>query len=291
MSVQPRGTNGEGQGDLDDDEPEEATSPGTTSGSYARGFSAQLRGVSLWDLVQMECLARSRLIVRVVGDGGVGYLYFDNGQVLHATTAQRTGEPAAIEILGWTNGSFQPCERAWPERSTIATSHEALILQAAQLRDESRASNLVAFPGGEGRKPPGAPATGETLEYVELEEIPDAQQGEVNMRGSNSNDVAPPARSARLEPGGDFSVMMRLGANGAVITNRGGGDDFAETVAYAERLLVLVGELLGLEAFSAIECSFVAGRCLVFTEGEGEIVAVRPRPEANLQPLRQRLGL
>lgn len=95
----------------------------------------------------MECLARSHRVVQVVGEGGVGYLYFDRGQIVHATTAQRTGEAAALEILAWTNGSFQSCERGWPVHPSIRTSHEGLILQVAQLRDESGASNLVAFPG------------------------------------------------------------------------------------------------------------------------------------------------
>ena len=84
----------------------------------ARGFSAQLRGVGLWDLVQMECLARSRVVVRVVGEGGVGYLYFDRGRVMHAVTAHYAGERAALEILSWSNGSFQACDRAWPDRET-----------------------------------------------------------------------------------------------------------------------------------------------------------------------------
>ena len=73
----------------------------------------------------MECLARSHRVVQVVGEGGVGYLYFDRGRIVHATTAQRTGEAAALEILDWTNGSFQSCERGWPAQATIRTSHEA----------------------------------------------------------------------------------------------------------------------------------------------------------------------
>ena len=119
-----------------------------------RGFSARLKGAGLWDLVQMECLSRAHRTVQVVGEGGVGYLYFDRGHIIHASTAQRTGEAAALEILGWTNGSFQTCDRPWPEQRTIVTSHEGLILQAAQLRDEGASSNLVAFPARGARRAP-----------------------------------------------------------------------------------------------------------------------------------------
>lgn len=278
-----------------------AATPATATG--ARGFSAQLRGVGLWDLVQMECLARSRIVVQVVGEGGVGYLYFDRGQIAHAATSQHTGEAAALEILSWMNGSFQPCDRAWPERPTIATSHEALILQAAQLRDERGASNLVTFPG---RIASAQPALGverpfdEAFEDIELTEV--EEQGESSMRNSTSDEVSAAPKTSRgdARAGGgemraenttDFSVVMRLGPNGAIVNNRGGSEELGETIAYVHRLLELTGDLLGLEAFTAVECTFAEGRCLVFSEGEGQVVVLRPLPEANLQALRERLGL
>ncbi len=122
----------------------------------SRGFSAQLRGASLWDLVQIECLSRSRRSMQVVGEGGVGYLYFDRGRVVHATTAQAVGEAAALEILAWTNGSFQASDRPWPEQPSIQTALEGLLLRAAQLRDEA----ARVQPGGvPGRGPAGRPTT------------------------------------------------------------------------------------------------------------------------------------
>jgi len=275
-------------------------STGAAALPTARGFSAHLRGASLWDLVQMECLGRSHRAVQVVGEGGVGYLFFDRGQIVHAATAQRQGEAAALEILGWTNGSFQSCDRAFPAQPSIRTSHEGLILQVAQLRDESGASNLVAFPAR------GTPEEAladdheryEELELTELEaqvEEPD-EEGESAMRSSGIDEVAvtpkPAANGGRAElgAGGDFAVVMRLGPNGAVLSNRGGNEDLAETIAYSHRLLQLTGELLGLEKFAAVECGFTDGRCIVFAEGD-EVVALKPRPEANLQVLRERLGL
>lgn len=277
-----------------------------------RGFSAQLRGASLWDLIQMECLSRSHRVVQVVGEGGVGYLYFDRGRIVHATTAQRTGEAAALEILDWTNGSFQSCERGWPAQATIRTSHEGLILQAAQLRDERSASNLVAFPA---RGAAGDDVDRyEELELTELDETEEEraagaqaarEEGAAEMRSPGSDEAAPTpkpvangangangANNGRTElgPVGDFAVMMRLGPNGAVVSNRGGNEEMAETVAYSHRLLQLTGELLGFEKFSAVECGFVDGRCIVFSDGD-EVVTLRPRPEVNLQALRERLGL
>ena len=85
--------------------------------------------------------------------------------------------------------------------------------------------------------------------------------------------------------------MLRLGARGEIIKNSGGSEELAETVAYVRRLTELAGELLGLDGFTAFECTFAQGRCLVFVESNGDTVVLRPRPEANLQALRERLGL
>lgn len=278
----------------------------------SRGFSAQLRGASLWDLVQIECLSRSRRSMQVVGEGGVGYLYFDRGRIVHATTAQAVGEAAALEILAWTNGSFQASDRPWPEQPSIQTALEGLLLRAAQLRDEAAASNLVAFPGRT-----GSALDEEIFEELEIgdEEEEGEPEGEGPMRSSNIDDaitgVKDPRGVARPEIAGDFTVVMRLGPNGAIVSNRGGSEELAETVAYVQRLLQLTGEMLGLGEFSAMECTFsqadagagsgplgrgdarprAQGRWLIFADSADETVALRPRSDGNLQPLRERLGL
>ncbi len=85
-------------------------------------------------------------------------------------------------------------------------------------------------------------------------------------------------------------MVIRLSASGTV-TNRGGSDELAEAVAYVHRLAQLSGEILGLDAFTAMECTFTTGRCLIFNDGNGDVVAVRPNPDTNLQTLREKLGL
>jgi hypothetical protein len=268
------------KGDNVDDE--DRTAPGVQPGR-AVGFRARLAGVGLWDLVQMECLAGSRACVLVTGEGGLGYLYFAHGNIVHAVTADQAGEAAALEILSWTNGTFQPCDRPWPEAATIATSHEGLILQAAKRRDES--SNLVAFPGRGAGEPAGA---SDGLDDVEMLEI-DEEGAAADMRSPNEHEAPPAARTEA--PGGDFFAMLRLGPRGEIIKNSGGSEQLAETAAYVRRLTELAGELLGIGRFSAFECTFSTGRVITFVESNGDTVVLRPRPEANLQALRERLGL
>jgi hypothetical protein len=287
-----------GASDIDD---EDTTMPGVKPGAKASasvGFRARLAGVSLWDLVQMECLARSRTVVLVTGEAGIGYLYFDGGQIVHAVTTELAGQQAALEILGWTNGSFQPCDRPWPETGTIVTSHEALLLEAAQRRDEGQRSNLVSFPRS-GRAPVTEELTPvadgfEDLELDEFEQLEEAEEvGTVGTRSSKVDDAPPEAAAAaRADEGnGDFQVMLRLAASGAVVRSHGASEEQAELIAYVKRLVDLTGELMGLDDFTALEFVFAGGRCVMFTDSNGDTVVLRPKPETNLQPIRDRLWL
>jgi hypothetical protein len=89
----------------------------------------------------------------------------------------------------------------------------------------------------------------------------------------------------------DFQMILRLGADGNVALNEGGTQDFADLVAYAARLTELIGAQLGAERFMAMECSFKAGRCFVVLEKNGDVLALRPRPDADVASLRSLLGL
>lgn len=127
------------------------------------------------------------------------------------------------------------------------------------------------------------------------------------MMGGRLNQPGAPVPIKREDPLPDFAVMIRVAPNGSIIKNKGGTEELAGLVAYTQRLVELVGEVLGLDRFVAMECTFVedagaasspagaaggvAPRCLMFTEANGDTVALRPRPESNIQPLRESLGL
>lgn len=259
------------------------------------GFRAHLRGASLWDLVQMECLARTRGVFQVTGEGGVGYLFMSDGHVVHAVTRRLDGEAAALEILGWTNGSFQACDRMWPPRPTIDVAYEKLILQVAQRRDEEQqfSSNLVAFPGSAGAGGGVVTSVADQFEILEIAEEPSGDEEERGaMRNTGGIQTGGPAEPpGRGDPTAPFPVVIRLGPGGVVVSSKGASDDQAEAVAYAHRLAQLAGELLGLDPFTAMECTFAQGRCLIYADANGDVVAVRPAADGTLLPLRERLGL
>jgi hypothetical protein len=252
------------------------TSKGPDGGAPASdvrsGFQAQIKGASLGDLVQMECLAGSQRAVRVTSGANVGYLYFRGGAVVHAIARSLVGEAAALDILSWSDGSFEPAEREWPPRESVTCSWQSLLLRAAQARDERAAQSVVAIRsdarGGRAKATP-VPPVGESVEFQ----------------------ATPLEVAGHVLRGEDFQVVLRLDADGAITVNRGASQDFADIVAYACRLTELIGTQLGAERFMAMECSFKSGRCFIVLEANGDVVALRPHPSSDAAGMRNLLGI
>src|SRR4051812_40623590 len=110
------------------------------------GFRVSLEGAALPDFVQMECLANTSRVFRVTSGHRIGYLFFNRGQMIHALSGDHVGEPAALEILKWRDGSVEPCNVGWPDAPTIHSTWQNLLLLSAQARDESGRHKLVSFP-------------------------------------------------------------------------------------------------------------------------------------------------
>jgi hypothetical protein len=259
-----------------------ASSDSGPSSDGRTGFQAQIKGASLGDLVQMECLAGSHRAVKVTSGGNVGYLYFRSGAVVHATARALVGESAALEILSWSEGSFEPVDREWPVKESVACGWQSLLLRAAHARDERAAQSVVAL-RSDGRGPAIPSANGQAMarskpapalvpETVEFQATPIEIAGHV----------------LRSE---DFEVVLRLDADGSLAVNRGGSQDFADIVAYACRLAEIIGTRVGIERFMAMECTFKGGRCFLVLEANGDVVALRPNATSEVSALRSLLGL
>jgi hypothetical protein len=231
------------------------------------GFRAQLRDASLPDLVQMECLSQSHRAIRVTTVGDIGYLYFASGRIVHAATLEMEGEAAAFEILQWTQGTFEPCQREWPSRPTITVSWQTLLILSAQARDERR-HNVVKLPAG--RERPSQPDV-----------APASKEREV-MRST-----LPEPIFKKDEP----RLLLRLNSESAVLSNQGASEDYAEMVAYTCLLGDIIGGLFGMDQFRALEYTSKEGKAIIYRELSGDVVALKPVNDASVSDLRERLGL
>jgi hypothetical protein len=239
---------------------------GPPSGVRGSGFQARIKGANLADLVQMECLAGSKRAVRVTSGELVGYLFFRGGNVVHALARSLIGEAAALEMLGWDEGTFDPAERDWPSKDTITCNWQSLLLRAAQARDEKLAGSVVVLHAdGRAKSRPAPAPAGESIEF----------------------DVTPIQVAGHTLRSEDFQLFLRMNRDGGILVNQGGSHEFADIAAYALRLAQLIGDGLGIERFVAMECTFKEGRCFIVVEDSGDVVALKPHPKTDAGSLRE----
>jgi hypothetical protein len=213
-----------------------------------------LQDASLWDLIQFECMRRSRRIVRVSSRGLLGFVFFRDGDVVHATTGRQNGEAALGEMLNWQEGVFETWTGSWPDRETINTPWQRVLLEVAQAKDEARAPKLLSFPPREGMGPKAVGA------------MPPPRP------------LPGPVESVTLSPGGK-------------VIGGSSGSDLPEAAAYAVELADLVGEFLGLDGMRSLEAEFDTVHYFVGRTGEGNVVAAKAGRVDDLEPLKKELKL
>jgi hypothetical protein len=236
----------------------------STSGTVAvakipRGFEGLIRGATLADLVQMECLAMTTTAVRIDRGEQSGHIFFSRGQVVHAETGGLRGEAALTELIGWPDGSFSIEEGIRPYEETITRHWQSLLIEAVQLNDEMR-SDLPATP------PPMSNSTMSTRSKI----------NETALR-EVFND--PEVQSAAYFSGDEALIDGKSDT----------ADDLHITFSYVVQLARLIGESLGAENLQEIQIIAPEYRslCVLSTN---ETVALMTTAKANLTALSRKLN-
>jgi hypothetical protein len=267
------------------------------------GFRASLSGAALPDLVQMECLALTEGSFRVISGGQVGYLFFQRGQLTHALVDDLSGEDAALEILEWQRGTFEPCRVAWPEQPTITMNWQNLLLMSARQRDESGRRRLTAVPDRDrddretstnmrSLTPPPKPSRsipGPASATRPASTLPPPVR-------DTSRDTQPSALHAEASPLSTppahlDQAFVRLDAEGNVVASRGDVEELSQVASYAARLSELIGDALGMTSFSGLESTHEAGRHVIHVDAERGVVALRAPLSADLSAIRKKFDL
>jgi hypothetical protein len=250
------------------------------------GFRAQLNGENLADLVQMECLSGRERVIRISSGGEVGYMYFRGGQIVHAISRRGIGETAVLEILRWNDGTFEPCNAGWPDRDSISSNWQNLLLLAAQHRDEAGRHNLVAFPRPAARsaalRPSSVPPPSSSSKPARSEG-PSGLSGLNSVGAANSDSPAPILAQVR--------AAVRVDPSGKIVSSKGLADELSQVAAYASRLAELIGDGLGMSGLRSIEVLQPSTRTLICKEKSGMTFALTAAPEADLSNVREKLGL
>jgi hypothetical protein len=277
------------------------------------GFEGHLRGASLADLIQLECMSGVRAAVSVHSLGRQAYLFFEGGRITHALCGDLQDEAAVLEILGWDTGTFGSNDRVWPARPAMTTPWQQLVMTAAQRRDEqereqvrsgaqalrrssspdagSAAPRVVALPSRVpvSSKPPPRSVPPEAL--ASTESGARAEAGAINPQSATGSRVArvrgaEPARA----PARGLLATARIGAMGQLYDAQGEVNGRLEVFAYVRRLAELIGDDFGLTSFRSIECQLNDRKLLIFADTAESFVAIEATSDADMGALCRALG-
>ncbi len=109
----------------------------STTTEKEKSVSGIIPGLSLMDVIQMNCLARFTGTLHIkTSNGEQGIICFNKGEITHCETATRSGKDAFFEIVQWQGGSFDTIEQI-PPTVTIVESWEQLMMEAAMMMPDT----------------------------------------------------------------------------------------------------------------------------------------------------------
>ena len=110
------------------------------------GISGSLADVTLLELLQLMNWGGKTGVVTVFWRGTSGRIFLREGQVVHATFSGEQGEAAAYRLLARDGGSFTWESGPASCPTTVQTSTQNLLLEAARLMDEGDSAAAAPAP-------------------------------------------------------------------------------------------------------------------------------------------------
>ena len=98
------------------------------------GFTSQSQ-MGLPEVLQMCCLSRRSGQITFRSGDSYGFLYIQQGRVLHALCGTTEGEEAIYAMLLWPGGGFSLDEDILPHKKTVTLTWEQLLFEGARRAD------------------------------------------------------------------------------------------------------------------------------------------------------------
>ena len=115
------------------------------SSGDAEKFQGTLSDLHLADIIQLKCMSGSSTALQFTGPKGEkARVYFDAGQVRHATAPGKEGIAAFNEIVSWKGGQISEVSGAGSSPRTIHDDWQMLLMDAVRTMDETRGKRSVA---------------------------------------------------------------------------------------------------------------------------------------------------
>ncbi|MDQ6809472.1 MAG: response regulator [Verrucomicrobiota bacterium] len=107
--------------------------------SEGEKFQGTLSDLHIADIIQLKCMSGSTSALEFTGPRGEkARVFFEAGQVRHATALGKEGVAAFNEIVDWKGGKISELSGAEQSPRTIDTDWQVLLMDAVRQMDESR---------------------------------------------------------------------------------------------------------------------------------------------------------
>jgi DNA-binding response OmpR family regulator len=111
-------------------------------------FQGTLSDLHIADIIQLKCMSGTTSALEFTGpNGGKARVYFEMGQVRHATAPGKEGIEAFNEIVNWRGGMISEVQGAGQSPRTIDLDWQILLMEAVRKIDENSADADAAAAG------------------------------------------------------------------------------------------------------------------------------------------------
>jgi DNA-binding response OmpR family regulator len=111
--------------------------------SESEKFQGTLSDLHMADIIQLKCMSGATAAIEFTAPSGErGRVYFENGQVRHATAPGKEGTDAFNEIVTWKGGMISEVQ-ADSSPQTINLDWQILLMEAVRKVDEAGATQRV----------------------------------------------------------------------------------------------------------------------------------------------------
>lgn len=101
-------------------------------------FTGTIHNIDLLEYVQLLLISRRQLMLEIsANDGQKAHLFFDKGNIVHATLGEQNGVEAFFNCLDLEGGTFTTHDWKEPEERTITLPGDFLLMEAARKSDEA----------------------------------------------------------------------------------------------------------------------------------------------------------
>jgi hypothetical protein len=250
----------------------QATDP-SSPGLPQSGFRAHLQGIGLHDLVMLQNLVRASGVFVVLSGDRTGVLNFSRGQLLHAETGELSGDAAALEILSWREGEFINSERTSPERTTVTSSLESLLLRLAKDIDDGRSPEPLTTATGVRRRMEGASSFRTTHQGIGAPTPPAASLRLAAAATPGVAAISPKTPTRAAEPRGGVTNVL-VSPQGTLIDGNGlEPETLGAKSAYVARLTDLVAQAIGAGDTRSVRVRHSGSELLVRRYADGHVAA------------------